>query len=100
MLEQAKWLVESQPEHSRSIGVVIVLDVPRETLRKRLMVRGRIDDEPEAIEKRLDEYENETSPILNYFKSQNVKIINVDGSGKVGEIHDRIMEELKACDLV
>ncbi|MBC7459377.1 nucleoside monophosphate kinase, partial [Candidatus Saccharibacteria bacterium] len=41
MLEQAHWLIESQPEHGRSIGLVVVLEVPREELLKRLEIRGR-----------------------------------------------------------
>lgn len=99
-LEQAKWLIESQPLHGRSIGLVIVLEVPRAELLKRLEVRGRTDDTPEAIDERLKTYRQEVYPILSYLTEQNIMIIHVDGSGTVGQIHDKIMEELVACKLV
>ena len=98
-LEQAKWLIESQPDHQRSIALVIVLEVPRSELLKRLEVRGRVDDTPEAIDERLRIYRTEMYPILSYFTEQHVNIVHIDGTGTVGQVHDRIMEELEACKL-
>ncbi|MBC7942979.1 nucleoside monophosphate kinase [Candidatus Saccharibacteria bacterium] len=100
MLVQAKWLIENAPLHNRSIGLVVVLEVPKSELLKRLEVRGRADDTPEAIDKRLKIYRQEVYPILNYFTEQDVNIVHIDGTGTVGQIHDRIMEELTACKLV
>ncbi len=94
MIEQAAWLVDSQPEHGRSITAVIVLEVDKDILIKRLSLRGRADDQTEAIESRLDIYKQETDPILQYFNDQGIKIIYLDGSGSVGEIHDNIMTKL------
>jgi adenylate kinase len=98
-LEQAKWLIESQPDHQRSIALVIVLEVPRSELLKRLEVRGRVDDTPEAIDERLRIYRTEMYPILSYFTEQHINIVHIDGTGTVGQVHDRIMEELEACKL-
>jgi len=97
--EQAEWLVQSQPEHGRSIGVVVVLEVPREELLKRLGVRGRVDDTPEAIDHRLNIYRKEMYPILSYFTEQNIPVVHIDGVGSVGQIHDRIVQELESRDL-
>ncbi len=94
MIEQATWLVDSQPEHGRSISAVIVLEVDKEVLLKRLSLRGRADDQIDAIDNRLDIYKQETDPILDYLISQGIKIIHLDGSGSVGEIHDNIMKKL------
>lgn len=99
-LDQAKWLVESQPEHQRSIALVVVLEVPRSELLKRLEVRGRADDQPEVIEERLRIYRQEMYPILSYFTDEHINIAHIDGTGTVGQVHDRIMEELEACKLV
>ncbi|MEO5950442.1 MAG: nucleoside monophosphate kinase [Candidatus Saccharimonadales bacterium] len=99
-LSQAKWLVKSQPEHQRSVGLVIVLEVPRSELLKRLEVRGRIDDTPEAIDERLRIYRQEMYPILSFLTEQGINIAHIDGTGTVGQVHDRIMEELVACSLV
>jgi adenylate kinase len=99
-LSQAKWLVETQPEHERSIAIVIVLEVPRSELLKRIEVRGRVDDTPEAVDERLKIYRTEIYPILTYLTEQGVNIAHIDGTGTVGQVHDRIMEELEACKLV
>lgn len=94
MLDQAKWLVESQPQHNRAISLVVVLEVPREELLKRLEIRGRADDTPEAIDERLNIYRQEMYPILSFLTEQSIPIVHIDGVGSVGQIHDRIVEEL------
>lgn len=98
-LSQAKWLVASQPEHERSIALVVVLEVPRSELLKRIEVRGRVDDTPEAVDERLKIYRTEMYPILSYLTGESVNIVHIDGTGSVGQVHDRIMEELVACKL-
>jgi adenylate kinase len=98
-LSQAKWLVATQPKHERSIQLVVVLEVPRSELLKRIEVRGRVDDTPEAVDERLKIYRTEMYPILSYLTEQGVNIAHIDGTGTVGQVHDRIMEELVACKL-
>lgn len=98
-LSQAKWLIDSQSDHERSIALVIVLEVPRSELLKRLEVRGRVDDTPEAVDERLKIYRTEIYPILTYLTEQGVNIAHIDGTGSVGQVHDRIMDELAACKL-
>ena len=99
-LSQAHWLIESKSHHGRDIDLVIVLEVPRAELLKRLEVRGRLDDTPEIIDERLKIYRTEMYPILSYLTEQNVRITHIDGTGTVGQVHDRIMDELEACKLV
>lgn len=99
-IEQAQWLIGSQPDHGRAIGVVVVLEVPREELLKRLSIRGRADDVPEAIDQRLLDYRQVMYPILGYFTEQQVPVVHIDGVGTVGEIHDRIYAELQSRGLV
>lgn len=98
-LSQAKWLIESQSEHGRSIQLVIVLEVPRSELLKRIEVRGRIDDTPEAVDERLRIYRTEIYPILTYLTEQGVNVVHIDGTGSVGQVHDRIMDEMVAHGL-
>jgi adenylate kinase len=93
-LMQAQWLVETQPQHNRSISLCLVLEVPREELLKRLHVRGRVDDTPESIEQRLIDYRQEIYPILTYLTEQNIKIAHIEGTGSVGQVHDRIEAEV------
>lgn len=98
-LPQAEWLVKAQGEHERQIDLVVVLEVPKSELLNRLEVRGRVDDTPEAIDERLRIYRTEMYPILSYFTESGINIVHIDGTGSVGQVHDRIMEELEACKL-
>jgi len=99
-MPQAEWLVDSEDSLGRKIGVVIVLEVPREELLKRLTIRGRVDDTPEAIDQRLAIYRQEMYPILGLFSDRHIPVVHIDGVGKVGEIHDRVYAELKSRGLV
>lgn len=95
-LEQAQWLINSKTDHGRDIGLVVVLEVPREELLKRLAIRGRADDTPEAIDRRLGIYRQEMYPILSLFTEDSIPIVHIDGVGTVGEVHDRIFAELQS----
>lgn len=99
-LSQAQWLVSSQPKHERSIELIVVLEVPRAELFRRLKVRGRQDDTVESIEERLKIYRQEMYPVLSYFNDQGVRVSHIQGIGSVGMVHDRIEEEIIACKIV
>ncbi|HET6622518.1 MAG TPA: nucleoside monophosphate kinase [Candidatus Saccharimonadales bacterium] len=99
-LTQAQWLVDNQPEHERSIKMVVVLEVPKSEILRRLKVRGRADDTEAAIEERLRIYRQEIYPILSYLTDEKVYVVHIDGAGSVGQVHDRIEAELEAQGLV
>lgn len=99
-LRQAQWLVENQPQHGRAVALVIVIDLDHAEILKRLTIRGRADDTPDAIDQRLEIYKEEISPILEYFEGQQVPIAHISGNGTVGEVHDSIYEELNARGIV
>lgn len=99
-MAQAKWLVENKSYHGRDIALVVVLEVPKSELLKRLAIRGRADDVPEVIDERLRIYRQEMYPILSYFTEQGVNIAHIDGVGTVGQVHDRIVEEIEAHNLI
>jgi len=98
-MSQAQWLIDKRTHHGRDIKLVVVLEVPKSELLKRLEVRGRVDDTPDAIDERLKIYRTEMYPILSYMTEQNINIVHIDGVGTVGQVHDRIMEELQAHGL-
>ena len=99
-LAQARWLIETRPEHERAIKMVIVLEVPKSEILRRLAVRGRVDDMPEAIERRLQIYRQEIYPILDYLNDEGVYITHLDGTGTVGQVHDRIEAELASHGVI
>jgi adenylate kinase len=47
--------------------VGIVLDLPEHHARERMLARGRADDTPDAIQKRIAQYYASTKPILTLF---------------------------------
>lgn len=96
-LEQAQWLVDTQPEHERSISLIIILEVPKDELVRRLKLRGRADDEEQVIAERLQIYREEIYPILTYLTEQRVHIAHIDGNGLVGQVHDRIEAEVESA---
>lgn len=98
-LTQAQWLINHEPEHERSIKIVVVLEVPKSEILRRLQVRGRVDDTEEAIEERLRIYRQEIYPILSYFSDEKIYVVHIDGTGTVGQVHDRIEAELEAQGL-
>jgi len=98
-MAQAQWLVENKAHHGRDIALIIVLEVPKSELLKRLAIRGRADDTPEVIDERLRIYRQEMYPILSYFTEQGINIVHIDGVGTVGQVHDRIVEEIEAHNL-
>lgn len=99
-LDQAKWLVESQPEHARSVQAVVVLDIPDDEVQKRLALRGRPDDTREAIAERLAIYHTQIDELLEYFGSEHIAIKHVDAVGSVGQVHDRVEAALVEQGLV
>ena len=97
--DQAKWLSKYMDMHSEKIDLVIVLEVPESEIMKRLDKRGRMEDNPETIAKRMTIYRQKMYPVLGIFAEQGVRIVHIDGTGTVGEIHDRIQTELEAGEL-
>ncbi len=77
------------------IDLCIFLDVPDSTLEQRLLSRKRIDDQPEIIEKRLLVYHQETTPLLNHYKSQS-KLIKIDASSDINQVKNLIKQAVQS----
>ncbi len=73
------------------IDVAIDIEVPDDVVLERMLARGRADDTPEAIQRRLELYQTETAPLLEFFSSQGI-LISVDGLGTEDEVQDRIID--------
>lgn len=92
-MEQATALMEYLAERGNGqIDVVIVLDVGRHEIMRRLKARGRADDTEAAIAKRLDIFAEKGEKILDYLADQGVRIERIAGSRSVGQVHDQIEE--------
>lgn len=81
-----------------SITKMLALEVGDDELMKRLLERGkssgRSDDaNPDIIRNRINEYNNKTAPLKNYYTKQN-KFVSVNGIGSVDEIFERLKKAL------
>ncbi len=81
----------------RKIDCVVAIDVPREELVRRIHERaaisGRSDDTEDVIRHRIELYDQQTSPVLEYYRVSGL-LVNVDGSGEIPETNGRICQTL------
>jgi len=91
---QASWLTDYMEEVGERVDEVIVLEVPEVEIMNRLAKRGRMEDTPETIAKRMAIYRQKMYPVLGIFAEQGMKIVHLDGTGTAGEVHDRIYAEV------
>lgn len=81
----------------RKLDCVISIEVPQEELVRRIheraLISNRADDTEEVIRHRLEEYEDKTRPVLDYYKVSG-RLVSVDGSGEISETNTRL------CDIL
>ena len=79
------------------MDAAVQLEVPTELLVERIAGRaaaeGRADDSPESVRTRLQVYNDQTAPVVDFFR-QHGKLSVVDGVGSLDEVFNRIVEAL------
>jgi adenylate kinase len=98
-LAQAEALDEMLEEVGRSIEIVFAFYVPdRSQLIERLLKRAqeekRPDDTPEVIERRLETYERDTAPLIEYYRSARGNVVGIHADRSVGDVFGEIEEAL------
>ena len=75
----------------------VQLDVPTELLVERIAGRakaeGRADDNPESVRTRLDVYDKQTAPVVEFYR-QHGQLTMVPGVGSLDEVFTRILEAI------
>jgi adenylate kinase len=75
-----------------AIGTVVLLDVDTEEVVQRLLRRAeeeaRADDNEETIRRRLQVFEADTAPLVDFYGDA---VLTIDGMGAVDEVLSRIM---------
>jgi adenylate kinase len=74
--------------------LILYLIADNEELLRRLINRGRIDDNVSIIENRLKIYIETTAPVLGYYNKKH-KIIEINGIGTIEDINFSISSELE-----
>jgi adenylate kinase len=89
---QAKALVDTLG--SSGIDLAVNIDVPLDVVRERIAGRNRADDTAEAVERRLQDYENKTVPAVEWFATIG-KLVEIDGVGTEAEVFDRLTKVIE-----
>lgn len=94
---QAEALDELLSNHNTAINCMVMLDVPQDELKRRLLERGktsgRVDDQnEEKINVRIQEYLDKTLPVAAFYEEQG-KASKINGVGTI----DGIFEEISSA---
>lgn len=94
---QAAALVEDLRAHGRAVDRVVYLTAPIDELVQRMLKRGRPDDTEDVIRTRFEVYEQETSPVLDFFRGF-AEVVELNGVGEIDEVQDRILTALRNAE--
>lgn len=90
---QAEFLLGFLKSKPRKGMVTLFIDLPREESMKRLLLRAtiekRVDDTPEAINKRLQFFDEVITPVMEVLKKE-TKYIVIDGRPSMDEVEKSI----------
>jgi len=90
---QAKSLDAMLQDQQLPKAVVVVLDAPDDIIRKRMLARGRADDKPEIIDRRIREFRNEAALLAGW--AGKTHVVRVNANAGVGDISTQIVAGLE-----
>ena len=98
-MRQAEALDELLRDLDRGLDAVFDFQVPdRDVLLERLLGRAteeaRSDDTPEAIRRRLELYDRETAPLVDYYRSHQANVVGVHADRSPDEVFREIDDAL------
>ena len=102
-MPQAEALDDLLGELGRDLDVVVDFQVPeREVVLERLLARaaseGRSDDTPEAIQRRLELYDRETAPLVDYYRTHQANVVGIHADRSVDEVFHEIGATLSSVE--
>jgi adenylate kinase len=102
-MPQAEALDDLLRELGRDLDVVFDFQVPdRAVLLERLLARAseqaRSDDTPEAIQRRLELYDRETAPLVEYYRTHQANVVGIHADRTVDEVFHEIERSLESVE--
>jgi adenylate kinase len=88
-----RFLAADDKHRIATILLAIPHDVSVDRLVKRAVIEGRKDDTRERIEFRLDQYEKETVPVIDYLKTT-TRLFEIDGTPSPADVTREIAAAL------
>lgn len=92
-LSQAQALVNILQILGQSYPLVVNFNVDTESLIRRMLQRGRQDDNETTIRRRLEVYQEQTSPLISFYQKHRC-LINIDGNLPVTDVTSSLENEL------
>lgn len=92
-IPQAEALASALDRMGKRIEHVVSLEVPDSVIHDRMKGRGRADDSPETVQKRLDVFREQTSPLKAYYEKVGL-LRPVNGVGSLDEIYTGIKKAI------
>ena len=92
-ISQANSLNQVLENINQALEMVFYLDVNEDILVKRLLGRGRTDDNEDAIRTRLNIYKETTEPLIDFYKDRNI-LEKIDGDRELKIISDEIKQKM------
>jgi adenylate kinase len=102
-MAQAEALDDLLRDLDRSLDVVFEFQVPQreqllERLLKRAQLENRADDTPDAIGRRLELYDRETAPLVEYYRSTRGNVVGIHADRTVDEVFHEIQDSLQSVE--
>ena len=92
-ISQADSLNQVLEDINQTLEMVFYLDVNEDILVKRLLSRGRTDDNEDTIRTRLNIYKETTEPLIDFYKQKNI-LKYIDGDRELKIISDEIKQKM------
>lgn len=74
---------------------IILMNVSKDWSYTRMMERNRADDTPEKIQNRLDWYEKDVVPSIEYFRNKSeYNFLEINGEQTIEKVHEDIIKAL------
>ena len=90
--EELDFLLED--ELGQKLDYAVYLEVIKETMIKRSLARGELDDRPEILETRIELFNQRTTPILEYYQYKH-SLITVSGEETPELVSNTIYQQIK-----
>lgn len=90
---QAHDLEEILDEQEDQLDAVILLEVPVDEMVRRALARGREDDSEEVVRRRQEVYDEQTRPLIRYYRQLGV-LHPVDGDQGIPDVFEAILQRL------
>lgn len=88
---QADWLIKRIKAGDFELTKIFNFEVSQTITHDRLIKRRRIDDTESAIQKRFEEYNSATLPIIEHFRKAGYKVIDINATDTPEAIHKNIV---------